>query len=454
MKNTILISLAALFVTAGSAVAKDLFVPSEYETIQAAIDDANDGDTVVVADGTYTGQGNRDIEFKGKAISVMSETGPEKCIIDCQGSESEPHRGFYFYSSEDSNSVVDGFTITNGFDKYYSGGIYCRKSSPKIVNCIITRCRTECGGAGIYCKDASPLIASCLIADNHAAASGGAVLFQRSSAKLIGSVLTVNSTGSDGGAIACNASSPTITACIISGNLSRQDGGGIACKEQSRPTLSACIISGNLATNSGGAVYCNKSSPTITGCTISANFARAGGSVCYHSGSSPVISNSILWRNDPQKISSRSDTPQIAYCNVEGGWQGEGIIDVDPLFIMDGPDSIKGTWTSHPVYDPNTNRTTLNDTNASFTEEQLVGYLIQLSSSHTKQAYITANTSTAIMLIGDQRPYTAKGDMYRLVDYYLQPGSPCIDAGTAESAPATDIQGRTRDAKPDIGAYE
>jgi len=83
---------------------KILHVPSEYDTIQSAIDAASDGDEVVVADGIYTGDGNKNLEFLGKAITVRSENGPENCIIDCESSG----RGFYFHHDEDSSSVVKG----------------------------------------------------------------------------------------------------------------------------------------------------------------------------------------------------------------------------------------------------------------------------------------------------------------------------------------------------------
>ncbi|MHC4212366.1 MAG: hypothetical protein ACYSWP_03225, partial [Planctomycetota bacterium] len=154
------------------------FVPDNFSTIQEAIDWVMDGGVVVVANGTYTGQGNRDLDFRGKAITVKSENGPENCIIDCQGSYSEPHRGFYFHTGEDTNSVLDGFTITNGCAPGHGGGICCIDSSPMIINCIIRGNTTTKGdnnwayggdggnGAGIYCRDSSPRIINCLISDN------------------------------------------------------------------------------------------------------------------------------------------------------------------------------------------------------------------------------------------------------------------------------------------------
>jgi hypothetical protein len=84
-----------------------LQVPTEqYPTIQAAIDTAKPGDLVIVADGTYAGMGNRDLDFKGKSIIVRSESGPSNCIINCQGTEAELHRGFHFHSGENASSVV------------------------------------------------------------------------------------------------------------------------------------------------------------------------------------------------------------------------------------------------------------------------------------------------------------------------------------------------------------
>ncbi len=125
-------------------------VPSEYVTIQSAVDDCNDGDIVILAPGTYTGPGNRDIEFGGKAITVRSESGPQSCIIDCQGSDEDPHRGFAILVpvDVDANSVIQGLTITGGYMRKSSGGAIICTGSLAIKDCVITG-NVAISGAGI-----------------------------------------------------------------------------------------------------------------------------------------------------------------------------------------------------------------------------------------------------------------------------------------------------------------
>jgi hypothetical protein len=72
-----------------------------FDAIQEAIDAAFPAETIIVLPGTYMGQGNRDIDFKGKSIILSSQNGPQTCIIDCQNAD----RAFNLVSSLSSNAV-------------------------------------------------------------------------------------------------------------------------------------------------------------------------------------------------------------------------------------------------------------------------------------------------------------------------------------------------------------
>ncbi|MHC4655194.1 MAG: choice-of-anchor Q domain-containing protein [Planctomycetota bacterium] len=477
MKRTISISFAALFIIVGSAAAKDLLVPSEYKTIQAAINAAANGDTVIVADGTYTGSGNRDIDFKGKAITVMSENGPEKCIIDCQSDG----RGFNFHKGEDANSVVDGFAITNGYATH-GGGIFCSNASPRIIGCTITHNSAYHTGGISSTENSSPTISDCTITDNSCEVAAGGLGFFRSSVppkvnKCI--IAGNNSTRSGPGAIWCHVSSPIITNCVIAYNFGRSHSGGIQCTDSS-PVITNCIISGNSSSYRPGGIHCDNASPIIRNCIISGNSADFGSGLYSGSASAPkiinctisdnrskygggihcdfgsmTITNCIVWGNFPQAIVASRAFLEVTCSNIDDGWKGQDNISKDPLFVMDGPDAITGTWTLPLNYDPNTNRTTLTYANASFIRGQLVGRLIGVAAANARQALVTANTATTIEVVGDVSEYVTAGDSYRLIDYRLQNDSPCIDAGTAKNSSKTDIEGRPRGGnKPDIGAYE
>ncbi|MBN2271626.1 MAG: right-handed parallel beta-helix repeat-containing protein [Sedimentisphaerales bacterium] len=174
----ILAVLAGIAASQARIITVDDDGPADFSTIQSAIDDANDGDTVEIQPGTYTGAGNRDIDFKGKAITVRS-TDPDDSevvgatVVNCQSQG----RGFYFHSDEDPNSVLAGLTITNG--RAWGGGIRIKASSPLIANCAITNNYAPTSGnlygdgGGILCELGSPIIKNCIITDNSATGIGG-----------------------------------------------------------------------------------------------------------------------------------------------------------------------------------------------------------------------------------------------------------------------------------------
>ncbi len=134
-----------------------------FDAIQEGIDATVDGDTVLVLDGTYTGDGNRDLDFDGRLITVRSENGPDMCTIDCQGSAEDRHRGFHFHSGETADAVVEGFTVTNGFIDW-SGGMWNQNSSPTVINCTFNG---NVGGGMCHWEGGTTTVINCPFSGNH-----------------------------------------------------------------------------------------------------------------------------------------------------------------------------------------------------------------------------------------------------------------------------------------------
>ena len=145
-----------------------LHVPGEYMNIQAGILAAGTGDTVMIADGTYSGTGNVGLDFEGTDIVLMSENGPLNCIIDLAWGIN----AFYFHNGETSASVIDGIYIKNGYSEM-GGGICIENSSPTIKNCSVADCQASGSGGGFYIIGGAPTLENCTIHNNFASMGGG-----------------------------------------------------------------------------------------------------------------------------------------------------------------------------------------------------------------------------------------------------------------------------------------
>ncbi|MFH1370678.1 MAG: peptidylprolyl isomerase [Planctomycetota bacterium] len=197
-----------------------------FKTIQKAIDTINEPGHVVPAPATYTGAGNVDLDFKGKAITVRAIEPRDantvtKTVIDCQGSSTGQHRAFYFYSNEDADSVVKGLTITNGYQAL-GGAIFCQNSSPTIQNCNIINNTASVYGGGIYCYNSDAVISNCTFSDNTALSRGGAIHCNYYSGVTVGNSILWNNTAALGHEIALASSSLPSTITVSYSNI---DGG-------------------------------------------------------------------------------------------------------------------------------------------------------------------------------------------------------------------------------------
>jgi hypothetical protein len=277
----VILLLAGLcFFSLQSARANVIHVPAVQPTIQAAINAAANGDTVLVAPGTY----KENINFMGKAITVTSSSGAQVTIIDGGGTGPV----VTFSTGEGLMSVLSGFTIQNGFANFDGGGIFISGASPTITTNIIFN-NSSCSGGGIAVEFGSPLIKANIVSNNFQAGcgggtDGGGILIQGlGSAQIVGNVIDHNVIGFQGGGIGMFvAGTPTIRSNIIVGNTASNSGGGIGMVNQSDANIIQNLIIGNSSPQGGGLYWSVPSSdrgPLLVNNTIAGNDSADGSGI-------------------------------------------------------------------------------------------------------------------------------------------------------------------------------
>jgi len=118
--------------------------------------------------------------------------------------------------------------------------------------------------------------------------------------------------------------------CIFAGNV------GMPILLHGGPmVVSNCVFAGNIGGFYSSGIQSESQDTIIRNCTFSSNSSRIGGSaLSLREGSK--VSNCIFWNNSQPAIDSRQQEPFVRYCDVQGGWPGEGNIDVDPYFVLLG----------------------------------------------------------------------------------------------------------------------
>lgn len=236
MKRTTFVWLV-LFIGSSSLLGQGaLFVGGTgFSTIQDAISSASNGDEIYVLDGVYQGPGNRDIDFGGKYLSLRSLNGPSQCVIDCQGTSTDPHRAFIIRASS-RECLISGFTVLNGWVQplpeqethwAWGGAILCTDSSPRIENCIFVGNRAQRGAAvaAVALAEArtGPIVSNCSFVGNWAFEYGGALYCGQSVwIDLMQSILWLN-LGGEGSALAIGTGKDTrlsIAHCDVGGGVS------------------------------------------------------------------------------------------------------------------------------------------------------------------------------------------------------------------------------------------
>jgi len=479
---------------AGKTIYVDDDGPADFNNIQAAIDDSNDGDTIIVLPGKYSGAGNRDIDFRGKAIAVRSRDPNDlnivaTTVIDCNGTKMDPYRGFRFHSHETPSSVLAGLTITNGYgpreqDIYTilssrGGAISCNGSSPTISNCIISNNSASAWGGGIYSVDSNSTITGCTFSGNFAGEPntyggwGGALCSKKSNNLTIANCTFIHNQAIEAGGALCEigGSRSIVTDCTFSNNSAKNRGGGgvytgftgasivlnrctfnansanigggIYCEEYGKPTIIDCIITANSATIGGG-IYCELDNSIISNCFIIGNVAanasyqsRGGGISCEYS--SAILKNCVIAGNSSEYgggVCFYYSNAQLYNCTITGNSasiSGDGVCcfgDSRPEMTPKISNSI--IWGNSGCGGPDVSSTV-----------PLISY------SDIEDGYIgTGNINASPDFVN---PATG--------DYHLSQTSPCIDAGDPSFLPVSgetdiDSEPRVMGTRVDMGADE
>jgi parallel beta-helix repeat protein/predicted outer membrane repeat protein len=320
----------------------------DYTHIQSAIDGSVNGDSVIVRDGTYF----EHINFNGKAITLKSENGAATTIID--GSQSGSV--VTIESGEGSDSVFDGFTVTNGTaGSGNGGGMFCQYSSPTLENCTFTNNTALYGGGGVWCGSSSPILRDCTFTNNTANDGGGGLAcWNNSSPTLENCTFTNNAADDQGGGMGswfdsnptmenctfedcsseygagiyiAGSASAIITNCTIKNCSAVYEGGGLYSDVNTFSlTLDNCTFLDNTAGRSAGGMGSSGCSPTLDNCTFTNNSCTLdGGGMWFNAGSEPTLNNCTFTNNtagnDGGAISARSDgaapTLNLNSCTIE-----------------------------------------------------------------------------------------------------------------------------------------
>jgi len=329
-------------------------------------------------------------------------------------------------SGTDSTAVLDGFTITGGNSNGQygpegnGGGMYNHCGNPTVVNCTFqrnsTRGRDCCfpyigaGGGGVFNLQSSPMFRNCCFEENLAYGAdvfscGGGMYDVNSQPTMIGCTFASNVVyGYDseyyGGAIFDYNSSTVLTDCSFIDNWSHS-GGALYSTQNSSAKIRGCLFAGNYAYHGGGAILSSSARLGLANCTFTGNRAPYSATIdCEHWEKTNYLKaiNSILWDGGDEVSALLSDV-QITFSDIQGGWEGQGNINLDPCFVQPGHWDDNGT------------------------------------------------------------PDTDHDDFWINGDYHLLPGSPCINAGDPNyiaEPNETDLDGRPRviGGRIDMGAYE
>jgi hypothetical protein len=296
MRQTAIV-FAALAALCAPAVARVILVPDSASTIQAGIDMASNGDTVLVAPGSYA----ENVSWSGKSISLASHylvTGDTTYIDSTVIDGNQTGTVIRCKTGVDTTALICGFTVRNGS----SSGIYCNGGSPKITYNVIEDNTASSDGAGVMMQGSSaPVIERDLIRHNQSGSWGGGIyIFDGSSPRVRWNVLYDNGV-TKGVTFLRRDQARTIAGRVVEPGKDPRpfatNGGGILITNYqglvTKPLIHNNTIVDNVAASQGGGIFSNKAAPDIRNNIVVSN----EGYGIYSADSTLVCNYNDVWSN-------------------------------------------------------------------------------------------------------------------------------------------------------------
>lgn len=217
----------------------------DLPTIQAALDLATPMVDIVLGDGVFTGPGNRDLDFHGRDLRLVSQSGdPASCVIDAEGEAR-------LATLDGADATIESITLRGGLATT-GGGLLITGGSPTILGCVIEDCEATDTGGGVSITEASPRLEGCVLRNNQAANRGGAVFSLLAEPVFDRATLVSNAVGNlAGGVVWSNHSTITISNSIIAFSGA---GEAVHWNEGEVPRLTCCDLYGNAGGDWTGAI--------------------------------------------------------------------------------------------------------------------------------------------------------------------------------------------------------
>ncbi|MCE9616089.1 MAG: right-handed parallel beta-helix repeat-containing protein [Lentisphaerae bacterium] len=451
-------------------------------------------DGFVVTNGLAAGQAGGGLLSSGPGMSVRN------CLfVNNQASGGTGYGGALAQTGAGSEIAISNCVFRDN-SAAFGGAVYWAAGSTTVSVCRFIGNSATSGGGALYPLALTGTIADSVFLGNSAAASGGGAVYSGSRANCLAlfqrcvfvhnvasgangwggafvgadaytledCVFSGNRTASWAGAIFGADNETVIRRCVFAGNEALNGGGATYYQGTTVfPSYENCLFAGNVTAGPGGALYFYSNARfTLRHSTLAGNRSGTQGGAIYHIGGTAFfgITNCVVWTNmasggGAQVYANQAGTVGLSYSDVQGGWSGPGIqnLDADPLF-SGGP---AGTWTLVGPFLPGTAQTMLTASGAGWAVNAYRGLTVNPDLSQDLQFAIASNSTDTLYVWGHAltnrvgASIAQAGDAFQIQNYRPQILSPVIDAGVNVGV-TNDLTDTVRPLNEgfEMGAYE